>query len=157
MANPDEILSILENLLHAFPGQKLTRATLKVYIDHLADIHPQLLQQCVNRLIEKSTWFPRVSEIRSEAARIVGHNQISLWQPPLSHLWDRYYQLQHDFYHHRILDERAWLDLAEEFSLRNCPHSAAATRQRISDYQHLMQEESLHGVGKVCFPHKNYP
>ena len=82
MANPDQILAILEDLLYAYPNQKLPRQTLQIYIDHLSDIHPYLLEKCVNNLIENSTWFPRASEICTEARRIAGPHTFSTWEPP---------------------------------------------------------------------------
>ena len=55
MADPDEILAILEELVNAFPGNQMTRANFQVYIDHLSDIHPALLQRAVDNLIANST------------------------------------------------------------------------------------------------------
>jgi len=142
MATPDQILSILEDLLHAYPGKKLSRATLQVYINHLSDIHPFLLGNCIDNLIATSTWFPRVSEIRTEAEKIVGPGMISTWQPPLNYLWTRYRQLEHQFWHHRILDPDAWNELAESFDRRDQIYSAAGARDRLAIFQQILADEN---------------
>ena len=142
MTAPDQILSILEDLLHAYPGKKLSRDTLKVYIDHLSDIHPRLLEICIDNLIAKSTWFPRVSEIRVEASKIVGSHMVSTWQPPQDHLWSRYRELERHFYHHRILDPDAWIDLAESFDSCKRIYSAEGARRRLEIFQQLLADES---------------
>jgi hypothetical protein len=141
MATPDEILSILENLLHAFPGQKISRDTFQVYIDHLSDIHPRLLRMCADNLIAKSTWFPRLSEIRAEAARIVGPHMVSVWEPPQNYLMVRFHELENQFFHHRILDPEAWIALAEEFARCDRPYSAEGARRRLTIFQQLLAEE----------------
>jgi hypothetical protein len=142
MATPEEILSILENLLHAFPGQKISRNTLQIYVDHLSDIHPRLLQMCADNLVASATWFPRISDIRAEAAKIVGSHWVSTWQPPQNYLWARYRQLEHQFWHHRILDPDAWIDLANSFERRDQPFSATGARRRLKIFQQLLAEES---------------
>ena len=141
MATPEEILSFLENLLHAFPGQKISRDTFQVYIDHLSDIHPYLLQRCADNFIAKSTWFPRVSEIRAEAARIVGPHMVSAWEPPKNLLMVRFHELENQFFHHRILDPDAWINLAKEFERRDRPYSAEGSRRRLAIFQQLLAEE----------------
>ena len=143
MAAPEEILSILEDLVNAYPGNKLSRAKFQIYVDHLSDIHPVLLQRAVNNLISQSTWFPRVSEIRAEAAKIVGLRNVSTWQPPQNYLWARYRQLEHQFYHHRILDPDNWIHLAENFDRCNQLYSAEIARSRLAIFQQLLNDEQI--------------
>jgi hypothetical protein len=142
MATPDEILSVLETLLHAYPGQNYSRESFQVYINHLSDIHPRLLDMCAENLISKSTWFPRVSEIRAEASRIVGSHMISTWRPPQNYLMARFYELENQFFHHHILDPAAWNELADEFERRDRPYSAAGARQRLATFQQVLAEKS---------------
>jgi hypothetical protein len=85
---------------------------------------------CVDNLIAKSTWFPRVAEIRAEAGKIVGHNFISTWEPPPDYLRARFYELENQFFHHRILDPAAWLALADDFERYDRPHSAEGARRK---------------------------
>jgi hypothetical protein len=142
MADPGEILSILEELVNAFPGKQMTRANFQVYIDHLSDIHPALLRRTVDSLIAKSTWFPRVSEIRSEVTRLVGSHLVSNWEPPLNYLRARYYELETEFFHFRKLDPDAWLDLADQFERRDFIYSAAGARNRLEIFQQILAEEN---------------
>ena len=143
MADPDEILSILEELVNAFPGKQMTRANFQVYIDHLSDIHPALLRRTVDILIAKSTWFPRVSEIRAESARLIGSPRISTWEPRYNNLRNKYFELQRDFYHHRNLDPDVWFQLADEFDRHNFIYSAQDTRRRYKIFQQILLEESI--------------
>ena len=143
MADPDEILSILQELVNAYPGKQMTDANFKIYIEHLSDIHPNLLQRAVDNLISKSTWFPRVSEIRSEAAKLIGSHRISTWEPPQNYLRIRYYDLERDFYHRRKVDPDAWLQLADDFEKRNLIYSAQNTRRRLAIFQQMLVNESV--------------
>jgi hypothetical protein len=157
MATTEQILAVIEELHHAYPGQKLKQENVQVYINHLLDIHPHLLWKCVDNLIATSTWFPRISEIRAEAGRIVGHNWISTWEPPPNPLRVRFRELEDEFFHHRKLDPDSWIALAEEFERRDCPHSAVGARSRLEIFQQILEEESKVGVGKAYLPHKQYP
>jgi hypothetical protein len=142
MASPEEILSILETLVQAYPGQKYSRDTFKIYIRHLSDVQPELLRRAVNNHIDTSTWFPRVSEIRAEARQIAGPIGVTDWQPhPYRSLMEIYYELEHDFFHHRILDPAAWLALAEEFDRRDRIYGAAAARRRLAIFQEIIADE----------------
>lgn len=138
---PAEILSVLETLLHAYPGQNYSRESFQVYINHLSDIHPRLLEMCSDNLISKFTWFPRVSEIRAEASRIVGSHMISTWIPPQNYLMARFYELEKQFFHQGILDSAAWLSLANEFECRDRPYSAEGARQRLATFQQVLSDE----------------
>jgi hypothetical protein len=150
MASPEEILTILETLVQAYPGQKYSRDTFQIYIRHLANMQPELLRRAVNNLINNSTWFPRVSEIRAEARQISGPIDVTDWEPyPYRPLMSIFYELEHDFFHHRILDPDAWLALAEEFDRRDRIYGAAATR-RLTLFQQILAEEE--SVGQVWKP-----
>jgi hypothetical protein len=142
MASPEEILSFLETLVNAYPGQDLSRETLKIYIHHLSDIHPELLRRTAYNLISKSTWFPRVSEIRAEAKLIAGPVELSTYDPsPYRPLMSVFYDLERDFFHNRILDHSAWLALAKEFDRQDRHYSAKATRNRLALFQHILGVE----------------
>jgi hypothetical protein len=52
-----------------------------------------------------------------------------------------FYELEHDFFHHRILDPDAWLALAEEFDSRDRIYGAAAARRRLAIFQEIFAEE----------------
>ena len=53
----------------------------------------------------------------------------------------RFYELENEFFHYRILDPAAWIDLAEEFERRDRPYSAAGSRRRLSIFQQILAEE----------------
>ena len=143
MPSPDEIIAILKDLVNAFPGKQMTDANFKIYIEHLSDIHPFLLRRVADNLIANSTWFPRVAEIRAEAARLVGSRNVSTWEPQVNVLRAQYFALQRDFYHHRKLDPVAWDDLATQFDRRDLIYSAQDTRRRYKIFQKILIEESI--------------
>ena len=143
MASPDEILTILQDLVNAYPGKQMTDANFKIYVEHLSDIHPVLLRRAADNLIANSSWFPRVAEIRAEAARLVGSRMFSSWEPSVNTLRAQYFELQRDFYHHRKLDPDAWDDLATQFDRRDLIYSAQDTRRRYKIFQKILIEESI--------------
>ena len=57
MATKEEILDVLETLIHAYPGHKYSENTFQIYIDHLSDIQPDLLRLTLKNLIDTSTSF----------------------------------------------------------------------------------------------------
>ena len=143
MATKEEILDVLETLIHAYPGHKYSENTFQIYIDHLSDIQPDLLRLTVKNLIDTSTWFPRVSEIRAEATRIAGHSGVTNWDPqPFTPLSQIFFELEQDFFHYRILDEDTWITLAKEFDRRDRIYGAAKTRERLAQFKQVLAEES---------------
>jgi len=137
MAAPEAILSILEDLVNAYPGKQMTDANFKIYIEHLSDIHYDLLRLAADNLIASSTWFPRVSELRDEAARIVGSRNVSSWEPPQDLLRARFLQLENEFYNQGKLDPESWQELADQFDRRDRPHSAESTRHQFTILQQI--------------------
>lgn len=49
-----------------------------------------------------------------------------------------FYELEREFFHHRILDHSAWLALAKEFDSQDRHFSAKATRNRLALFQHIL-------------------
>ena len=156
MASPEEILTILETLVQAYPGQKYSRDTFQIYIRHLSDVQPELLRRAVNNLINTSTWFPRVSEIRAEARQIAGPIGVTNWDPhPYRPLMTIFFELEHEFFHHRILDPESWIALAEEFDRRDRIYGASATRRRLAIFQQILakeEEQETLGAPKLSSP-----
>lgn len=66
-----EGLAAVGRLAIAF-RQELTPETAALYAEKLADLQPELLQATVDRIIERSKFFPAISELRHCAASLAG-------------------------------------------------------------------------------------
>jgi hypothetical protein len=116
MSTPQEIIPILEQLSLAYPEKRLEAKTLQVYLEHLDDIPPYLLEAAVRAHIQASAWFPRVAELRALAARLAGTSQFdTLPERPLDRLLLEAQALEDAFYHQGQLDPTEWHRLAEMF------------------------------------------
>jgi len=71
MGKADATLA-LGKLVSAFRQDGIREDTVETYVDRLQDIDPQLLEATVNQIIDRSKFFPSVSEIRELAGRIAG-------------------------------------------------------------------------------------
>ena len=96
---------LLNDLMMAFPGNKLSVENLAVYAEYLSDIPEAVLAKAVRNIIVKSTFFPKVAEIRAEAER-VAHETMQKMDRELTSSRVRWLELT---------DLRArWLELTEQ-------------------------------------------
>lgn len=66
---PKEALAVLSA---TFRVENLTKSTIDIYCGKLADIRPTLLEAAIHRIVEHSTFFPSIAEIRRTAADVAG-------------------------------------------------------------------------------------
>lgn len=142
MGTPSEILDNLERLAYAYPGQKLERQTLEVYLEKLADIPGYLLERAVDEHIKSSKWFPRVAELRDTAADLAHtRNFSSLPSDPVDGLRAVALNLEEGFYRDLYLDEVAWRKLAGAFELAGREYAAGHLRRKLHVFKHHLESE----------------
>lgn len=64
LTTEEEITTLIGGLAAAYPSVALSTQALKVYVNALLDISPELLAAAVNQLLAQSKFFPSVAEIR---------------------------------------------------------------------------------------------
>ncbi len=69
MATPVEILQQLK-ILTLYYGNEPSEGKAQLYIDALQDLPAPQLSQAIQRHIQDSPFFPRISELRQQAAQI---------------------------------------------------------------------------------------
>ena len=122
---------ILEMLALAYPEKQLSRANMQVYLENLADIPAHLLEAAARAHVQSSPYFPRVSELRQAARKLVGGQPFeALEDDPYERLSRRAVELEEAFHQRGELDASAWQRLAEQFEYWNRPHRAERTRER---------------------------
>lgn len=67
---PKEALAVLTAAF--LPNKELPRPTVELYAAKMGDIHPDLLERVIHRLVERSKFFPAIAEIRTTAAELAG-------------------------------------------------------------------------------------
>ncbi len=67
MANKEGVLKVLATIGAAYPHHNVTRDTVALYADLLADIDPAVLRLAALKHIAGSKWYPTVAELRSAA------------------------------------------------------------------------------------------
>lgn len=67
MATRDEVAACLLYLTRAFPAFYLPAETVEAYVEDLEDLPALALQEAARDLRRRSTWFPRIGEIRAVA------------------------------------------------------------------------------------------
>lgn len=67
MSDEHTTLAAITYLAAAYPANKITKETVRVYVEQLADIDPELLKLAVLKCISDSKWFPAASELREAA------------------------------------------------------------------------------------------
>jgi hypothetical protein len=119
MANNIEVIQALHYMACAYPNFVLTDGTIKVYVEHLADIPLDQLQRVVRRAIDASEWFPTVSKLRELfALDVAGQNHT----PSSFEAWGEVTQLmaevghlkQPEFSHpliDKVVDNLGWVTL----------------------------------------------
>ena len=142
MGTPSDILDNLERLAYAYPGQKLERQTLEVYLEKLADIPGYLLERAVDEHVKSSKWFPRVAELRDTAADLAQTRDFSLLSgEPVDGLRAEALNLEEGFYRDLNLDEAAWRKLAGAFELAGREHAAGHIRHKLHIFKHHLESE----------------
>lgn len=133
------IALVLKTLADAYPDKRIERETLQVYLRHLEDIPPELLQQAVEAHIKESIWFPKVAELRQMAAKIAGVRNFETLAPPaVDALAERAQALEDGFYATRRLDAPAWERLAAAFEHAGRPHRAEHARAKLRRLQAVL-------------------
>ena len=143
MAAQAEIVILLKTLADAYPGQRIAKPTYQVYLDHLADIPAWLLERAVQRCIETSAWFPKISELRQAAAQIANtHNFTALELAPIDYLAIEAQALEDVFYDQAHLDPAEWEYLAAMFDRQDRPHRAAHARDKLRGLQWIRDHQA---------------
>jgi len=144
VSDSEAILQVLVTLGQAYPNQGISREGLDIYVHMLADIPVDLLWRAAERHMAESQYFPRIAELRSQAARLAGTDRFASLSPTAAPdlLAIRAQDLEDDFYEDRTLDAQAWLDLADEFERADRPHRALHTRKKLAAFQAILQKES---------------
>ncbi len=141
-----DTLSILKRIATAYPEKRLDEATLKVYLDELADIPAPLLDQAVKRHIQNSPWFPHVSELRKAALQIAGAADFaSVYPPGVDFLALEAHELENAYFKRAEFDPAAWDRLARQFE--RCGRSCRAEELRLKA-QHIQESEAAHQRGE---------
>lgn len=144
MAEASNIIAVLEALGKAYPRQTLSRQSVELYVQFLADIPQDLLWKVAGRHISTSSFFPSIAELRNLAAQLANTHRLDSQENTIATPDDLAYQaqlLEDDFYRDRILDPAAWLALAEQFECANRPHRAEATRRKLAGLQAILEQE----------------
>ena len=72
MAKAMTTLACVQMLIAAYPKQKVTDRTIKLYIQMLSDLPPQILAAAVTQHISENNWFPTIAELRTLARKMAG-------------------------------------------------------------------------------------
>jgi hypothetical protein len=135
MANANQILAALRQL-SAYYGKEPSEAQVRVYLDMLNEMDPQVLQHAVRAWIRRSPFFPRVSELLEMERN---------YKPPALDLLAAQAQaLKDDFYCEGRLEPEAWEILATRFEESGRPARAEHTRQnlhRLQAWQRMSPEQ----------------
>ncbi len=136
MTTPEQIIPVLELLSLAYPDKRLEAATLKVYLENLDDIPIYVLEAAVRAHIQASSWFPRVSDLRAQAARLAGTSLFeTLPERPIDRLLEQAFALEHAFYHEGHLDPAEWEALSKMFERSGRIYRAAYTLEKLARLQ----------------------
>jgi hypothetical protein len=71
MASEIEILRVLKILGDVYPSFQLSSSAIEIYVQLLADIPGEVLEQSSMEHISHSTFFPSIAELRSAAFSII--------------------------------------------------------------------------------------
>ena len=142
MSTPEQMIPILEQLGLAYPDKRLEAATLQVYLEHLDDIPPYLLEAAVRAHIQASGWFPRIADLRALAARLAGTSQFdTLPERPVDRLLLEAQALEDAFYHQGQLDPAAWHKLSEKFERCGRHFRAEYTLEKLGRLRGMLEEQ----------------
>jgi hypothetical protein len=146
------LIPLLTRLYLAYPEKDHDPATVTLYLDSLADIPAWLLERAVQRHIETSEWFPKISDLRQLAARLAGTCQFEQLAPfPVDRLTAAAQALEDAFFHEGRLDPAEWEQLAGQFERLDRPHRADHTRDKLRRLQ-LVREHQTQAATPQTFP-----
>jgi hypothetical protein len=134
---PTEIFAILDRLSQAYPEKRLSKGSLKVYVEELDDIPSPLLEQAASHHIRSSTWFPTVFELRIAAQKIAGTSHLhSLLPPGVDSLDLQAQEMENSYFHHHgKFDSQQWENLARQFERSGRQHRADELRRKACHIQ----------------------
>lgn len=142
MADPQQVLAVLETLSHAYRERRLEKDTVELYMRLLSDIPIYYLQRAAEEHINTCSFFPRIAELRRLAAKIAGVSEPgNLPEYPIDYLAIEASQLEWDFYHEGILDLETWERLIMRFVRTGRYFRAERTRERLEYIKAMMREE----------------
>jgi hypothetical protein len=138
-----QVIAVLSKLA-AYYSKEPTEEQAIIYLDALSRLEPSVLNESARLWINRSPFFPKVSEL----LQIAGEIPVL----PRDDLVNMVMVLEHAFYHDRTLDEQAWLDLANAFYKADRPYRARHTLQTLAAYQSILEQESKipSSDGVVC-------
>jgi hypothetical protein len=148
MATLKEIAAILKILVSAYPDKKLPEETYQLYVTELCDLPFDLLKLAVHEHIQKSPWFPRVSDLRHIARREVGFVIFDNIPWPLSDslnprtLFANERDLIAAFARGEDLDHEAWFFLIIGYEMIGFLECAHRSFQRYAHYKKIIESES---------------
>jgi len=129
------IAKILEMLALAYPDKQLSRQSVQVYLENLADIPARILDAAVRAHIQSNPYFPRIAELRQAARKLTGGRPFdALEEDPYEMLTRQAVELEEAFYQRGELDVQAWERLAQQFDYWRRPQRAERTRERLRVY-----------------------
>lgn len=144
MAASKDAVPLLKSLADAYRDTRFEQATLKLYLDHLADIPLPLLKAAVAEHIRSSPWFPKISELRQAAARLANTEHFETLAPaPLAgetaaEVWSLIIDaqaLEDAYYTEGRLEPAAWQSVAAAFDRLDRPFRAEFTREKLRRLQ----------------------
>ena len=115
--------------LSAVYDKPLTVKQVEVWLTQISDIPPLVLPIAVDEWIATEKWMPRISEIRSLAAK---HQEESMASPPDA-LRVEAVLLEDEFYTTGNLDPKAWAALGTKFIDYGREHGAARLKTKFAD------------------------
>lgn len=63
MTDREQRIAIVQRLVTCYPRFAISNATLMAYVDHLAQVDIDVLEQTLHELAQTSTFFPSIAEI----------------------------------------------------------------------------------------------
>jgi hypothetical protein len=107
MSTPSEIVAILE-LLSEYYNRTLTKPQVRIYVRQLKDLDPHQLEKAAYAWIDRSPFFPRISELRDTAAVIKSPQQDLMYLEAQS--------LKREFFISHTLDTGKWKNLIQRLT-----------------------------------------
>jgi hypothetical protein len=149
-----EILAILDRLTHAYPDKRLTKPTLKLYVEQLTDIPAPLLDQVVSQHIQNSPWFPHISDLRQAAQQLAGSANFATLQPPGEDFLNlEMLQLENDYFQRGKFNLHAWDALADQLDRVGRHYRAEELRGKS---RHIQDLEAAYQRGDEYPPHSDH-
>jgi hypothetical protein len=138
------ILIVIERLALAYPGKVPPAQSLQVYVESLSDIPPWVLRRAADAIIRRSSWFPRIADLRSAAAELCGTSEFHAVPPfPVDYLTYSAVKLEEAFYRDGALDEAEWQSLIAQLEKAARAHRAQRLREKLAAFTDPSPESSF--------------